>query len=357
VQREYAYDFATRLLCRFVLVVMGSQVIQHDRVTGHYGHNISTETPAIEFLQEANIDQVLKLTRIGGHESFKLADMDVPGWFQYSESKYLADRMMDDIFLTVHIDELQGDDKGIQILDWKINNSRRPERIMAASKDYKSQMSLAKEGHWRFVAARRSAMPQAKATSSGATGASGGKRKATEGGEGEAPLSSGLPSARGERRGLSDIDEEDAGMKQSHSRYVTQTTSELKEKFESKPKRLVNYHLSHGAGRQTGRLIGSFMLHHQHEVASWRNEVPSQLAELRTKYREYVDTNPGAACTELDVVEEAIAWVDKIVPILARPVPPPPPAFVEDDDDVHGAASSSSAKPPPGFDDEEDEDE
>jgi hypothetical protein len=87
---------------------------------------------------------------------------------------------------------------------------------MAASKDYKSQMSLAKEGHWRFVAARRSAMPQAKATSSGATGASGGKRKATEGGEGEAPLSSGLPSARGERRGLSDIDEEDAVRAHSH---------------------------------------------------------------------------------------------------------------------------------------------
>jgi hypothetical protein len=56
---------------------------------------------------QANIDQVLKLTRIGGHESFKLADMDVPGWFQYSESKYLADRMMDDIFLTVRIHRCQ----------------------------------------------------------------------------------------------------------------------------------------------------------------------------------------------------------------------------------------------------------
>jgi hypothetical protein len=82
---------------------------------------------------------------------------------------------------------------------------------LSGSKDYKAQVSLAKEGHWRFAAARKSDLAAMKATS-------GEKRKATEdaGGGGEPPLSSGLPSARGERRGLSDIDEEDAVRTHSH---------------------------------------------------------------------------------------------------------------------------------------------
>jgi hypothetical protein len=44
---------------------------------------------------------VLKLTRIGGDASFKLADMDIDSWYYYAESKYLADRIADDIFLYV----------------------------------------------------------------------------------------------------------------------------------------------------------------------------------------------------------------------------------------------------------------
>jgi hypothetical protein len=127
----------------------------------------------------------------------------------------------------------------------------------------------------------------------------------------------------------------------------------LQKKFDNKPKQLVNYHMAHGAGEQAGRLIGSFMLHHQHDVSSWRNQVPSVLQQLEAKYQEYVDANPGAKCTELEIIQEAILWVAMIIPILARPVPPPPPAFGDEDSPVKPKAN----KPPPAFGNEDEDEE
>lgn len=231
---------------------------------------------------------------------------------------------------------------------------------MRHSTAFESQVRLAEAGHWRFLNSRRrevEARRREPASGGGGTGGGGsgggGKGKGKRAAE-EAPSSSGLPRARGgEKRGLSDIDETDVGKKQSHGRYIEQTDGELQKKFDNKPKQLVNYHMAHGAGEQAGRLIGSFMLHHQHDVSSWRNQVPSVLQQLEAKYQEYVDANPGAKCTELEIIQEAILWVAMIIPILARPVPPPPPAFGDEDSPVKPKAN----KPPPAFGNEDEDEE
>lgn len=83
-----------------------------------------------------------------------------------------------------------------------------------------------------------------------------------------------------------------------------------------------------------------------------RRHLDAVLASFLEKYHQYVDSNPGAKCAELDVVREAICWVNQIAPILARPPPKAPKAFDDDDDDdeIEGARKSGKGKataPPP----------
>ena len=128
-------------------------------------------------------------------------------------------------------------------------NNRKVEGIARGSKDYKHQESLAAEGHSRYINAR------------------GGQQRS--GARPSTPLTAhtARDGKRGEKRGLSDMDESDHGLKMSHMRYVEQTTQELTETFQSKPTKLVNHYVASTAGEQGGRTIGSFMLHMQHEVS------------------------------------------------------------------------------------------
>jgi hypothetical protein len=132
----------------------------------------------------------------------------------------------------VQIGSIGTEGETVDILDWKINNNRNPERIMRHSTAFESQVRLAEAGHWRFLNSRRrevEARRREPASGGGGTGGGGsgggGKGKGKRAAE-EAPSSSGLPRARGgEKRGLSDIDETDVVHASLRHSPLTTTTA------------------------------------------------------------------------------------------------------------------------------------
>ena len=131
----------------------------------------------------------------------------------------------------------------------------------------------------------------------------------------------------------------------SHRRYVEQTSKECTGTG-TEPKVWVNQYMARAAGTQEGRTVGSFLLAMQDQVPSWQGQIPKMLARMRGKYVDYQERNPSASCPQLGVVEAAIAWVDMIAPVLARPPPPPPPAFGEFSDEEEPVAKRPPAKRP-----------
>ena len=97
--------------------------------------------------------------------------------------------------------------------------------------------------------------------------------------------------------------------------------------------------MARASGIQAGRTVGSYLLAMQDEVPSWRGRIPEMLECMREKFVNYQAQNPSASCPQLGIVEAAIAWVEKIAPVLAMPPPPPPPAFGDSDEEE---------LPPPG---------
>ena len=193
----------------------------------------------------------------------------------------------------------------------------------------------------------------------GASGGCGARPPGNGGGAsggGARPLGNGSGKGHGERRGVGDTDETSEGLVMSHRRYVEQTKHECNSTG-AEPKVWVNQYMAKAAGTQAGRTVGSFLLAMQDQVPSWQGQIPKMLARMRGKYAAYQEQNPSASCPQLGVVEAAIAWVEKIAPVLARPAPPPPPAFGESDEE---ATRSSPAKPlplpkpPPALEEEDD---
>tara|TARA_B110000046_G_scaffold184235_1_gene222223 strand:+ start:1153 stop:1452 length:300 start_codon:yes stop_codon:yes gene_type:complete len=78
----------------------------------------------MRFRVQAQLDKLIKIPRIGGAATFELDDMKYDEWFSYSDFRYLADRLCDDMFISVHVAELPSRDDGtVELLDWKINVS------------------------------------------------------------------------------------------------------------------------------------------------------------------------------------------------------------------------------------------
>ena len=125
--------------------------------------------------------------------------------------------MIDDIFLSVNVPDAND---GIVVMEtWQLNNSRRPELILAGTLSYKSQVALAEEGHPRYLF--RLEGGGLHDVSGSAPGSSAASRKRPQRVSSPASAKTAKKTTGGERRGVGDLDEEDNGLKMSHRRYTS----------------------------------------------------------------------------------------------------------------------------------------
>lgn len=198
IRNQFAFSFMTDVVRRFLLSVQGRQA-----GGARYGDPATCAAQALAAIDASQLQRAIRLTRIGGSEDFEVKAMSIETWFEYTEFAYLADRVIDDWYLSV----AQDVSPDAHPLDFIINNKRRTEQIIEAGGIWKKQMILAREGHPRFLfrlkmnaPAPSGAAPAPAPASAGGSGRSAGKRPAPP---------SAATGQRGERRGLSDLDEED----------------------------------------------------------------------------------------------------------------------------------------------------